>query len=169
MGTIVTYNPQKEKITYDLESSETVDVVDGQERLITLSLFLSEMLRTLIVYDQIKYRHKIADYLHDYNMTKLRLNNDTNDIFTALIKEGNPRQEPTTENQKRLCRAIGHFRSYLQKKLEDPAKGMWYIEELFIAISWKIRFTYYEIEEEHEIGITLECMKSRGKRKNSDA
>jgi hypothetical protein len=162
-GTVVTYTPKQSKLTYDLEEAEMVDVVDGQQRLTTVSLFLSEIIRTLVKSGEKGYDSKVADFLYDKNMTKLKLNNDTSDIFIELIKSGKPRKEPSTVHQKRLCQAVEHFRSYVQRQLKDTNRGIGHIEELFKAITGKMTFTYYSIEEECEIGMTFELMNSRGK------
>jgi len=41
--------------------------------------------------------------------------------------------------------------------------GVAYLKELFLAVTQRLHFTFYKIEDECEIGMTFELMNSRGK------
>src|SRR5690554_947575 len=79
-GTIVIYqNPEKPTESYGAETLEMVDVVDGQQRLTTCSIYLSIILRNLVAISEDNFNESIQTYLFSGSKTKLKLNNDTAD------------------------------------------------------------------------------------------
>lgn len=164
-GTVVVYcrrgGAEKEYGTMKLPVK---DVVDGQQRLTTACLYLSEILRTLVAKGEAAYKDNISYFLFSGAICKLTLNNDTADIFYDLLKTGKPNKEARSPHEKRLVSACNRFHNHIQKQLEvrGPA-GIDYLKNLFQAITQKLHFTFYTIEEECEIGMTFELMNSRGK------
>lgn len=156
-GTVVTYDPKKESIIYNRKNANVVDVVDGQQRLTSVILYLSIIIRMLVKKGEREYELDIPEFLYDGTTCKLTLNNDTSDLFYQLIKEGTPRRKPVTAYQKRICDAAEYFK----KHIKDYDKE--YLRKLFAAITGNLVFTFYTIEEECEIGMTFELMNSRGK------
>lgn len=86
-GTIVIYQP-KEKPTeyYGIDRLELVDVVDGQQRLTTSSLYLSIILKELIKQGEKDYDTKLP-LLFSGTKSRLILNNDTSDFFLTLSQK----------------------------------------------------------------------------------
>lgn len=141
-----------------------MDVVDGQQRLTSICLYLSIIINTLINNQEKEYERDIADFLFHERTCRLTLNNSTEDLFYHLLKNGTPRNEVTTPHQKRLLYAFEKFTEHIQKQLNDKDLGIEYLKKVFTAITGKLVFTYYAIEEECELGMTFELMNSRGKK-----
>jgi len=164
-GTVVVYcgrgGVEKE---YGTGRFPVKDVVDGQQRLTTACLYLSEILRTLIAKGEEAYKENITYFLYSGATCKLTLNNDTAAIFYDILKTGKPNTEARSPHEKRLVGACNRFHDHIQKQLElHGTAGVDYLKNLFHAITNKLHFTFYTIEEECEIGMTFELMNSRGK------
>lgn len=164
-GTIVIYQPsEKPTEFYGTKRLELVDVVDGQQRLTTSSLYLSIILKELIKLGESDYTAEIPIYLYAGTKSKLRLNNDTEDFFYGLISKGTSNIDAITVHQKRLLQAYGYLKAHIQNQLEAKGtNGIDYLKNLFDAVIRKLNFSYYPIEVESEIGMTFELMNSRGK------
>lgn len=162
-GTIVIFQPKNEPIEhYGINQLEVVDVVDGQQRITTSSLYLSIILNKLIERGKDEFKEAIPIYLYSGSKSKLRLNNDTEHFFFDLISKGNANVNETTIHQKRLLDAY----KFLDTHIENQSKNrdtISYLTNLFNAITRKLNFSFYPIEEESEIGMTFELMNSRGK------
>jgi len=162
-GTVVTFTPPDCDMTYNRKAVKRVDVVDGQQRITTSCLYLSVIMRALIDAGEEDYQQDIPLFLYHGNICKLTLNNDTDELFLQLLKDGYPRTDPETDHQKRLCAAVKHFADHIRKQLADSDRGVEFVRKLFEVMTGKLVFTYYTIEEECEIGMTFELMNSRGK------
>ncbi len=164
-GTIVIYQPKDNPTeNYGIDRLELVDIVDGQQRLTTCSLYLSIILRELIKNGETDFEQKIPIFLKNGIKSKLRLNNNTSDFYYDLINTGMPNTKAITVHQKRLLEGY----SYLQDHITEQAKKhkdrtIDYLKDLFDAIIRKLNFSFYPIEIEIEIGMTFELMNSRGK------
>lgn len=164
-GTVVIFAGRNAEIfNYGTRRLKVVDVVDGQQRLTTSCLYLSLILRKLIENGQLEYEREIPDFLYADGRCKLELNNDTQHIFYDLLKSGHPNTEVLTPHGKRLVQAHSYFKRHLNMQLDKRSgEAVAYLKELYIALTGKLHFTFYTIEEECEIGMTFELMNSRGK------
>ena len=94
-------------------------------------------------------------------MPKLILNGEDRDFYLSLLKTGGQLigtvTAVNTPQRQRLSDAAKSFRGYVEKC--DKKK----LVELYDAITSKLNFSSYSIEEECEIGMTFELMNSRGK------
>jgi hypothetical protein len=163
-GTIVIYQP-KEKPTeyYGIDRLEIVDVVDGQQRLTTASLYLAIILKELVKQGEEEYNTKFG-LLFSGTKSRLILNNDTADFFFDLISKGTTNVAAITVHQKRLSEAHNYLKVHIQQQLKQKgSNGISYLKDVFDAIIRKLNFSFYPIEEESEIGMTFELMNSRGK------
>jgi len=164
-GTIVVYcGPDAEEWNYGIKRLKVMDVVDGQQRLTTSCLYLAVVLRELIKQGQKDYESAVSEFLYSGATSKLTLNNDTADIFYDLLKTGRANTDARTPHEQRLVDASNRFVSHIEKEMDVRGdKGVEYLKELFVAITQKLHFTFFTIEEECEIGMTFELMNSRGK------
>lgn len=163
-GTIVTYqDPKKHTESYGVDELEKVDVIDGQQRLTTSTLYLSIILRQLIANGFDEFSMKIPTYLYSGSSTKLKLNNDTASFYFDLIKKGIANIQPTTIHQQRLFNAYQFLNKHIQEQISIRKDENKYLKSLFDALTRKMNFSFYTIDSESEIGMTFELMNSRGK------
>ena len=164
-GTVVVYAGRDAEIrAYGTKRLKVADVVDGQQRLTTSCLYLAEIIRALVRKGESEYKNDISDCLYSGAICKLSLNNDTGHIFYDLLKTGHANIAAQTPHEKRLITASTRFREHIGKQLTElGAAGVTYLKELYYAVTQKLHFTFYTIEEECEIGMTFELMNSRGK------
>ncbi|WML89909.1 DUF262 domain-containing HNH endonuclease family protein [Thiothrix lacustris] len=165
-GTIVIYKSKDNPVeNYGNKKLELVDVVDGQQRLTTCSLYLSVILKELIIQGEVEFSSEISSYLYNGVKSKLRLNNDSSDFYYDLISRGTPNTTPNNIHQQRLHNACVFFRNHIHKKDNSSQESLKeYLGNLFDAIIRKLNFSFYTIDVESEIGMTFELMNSRGKK-----
>ena len=164
-GTIVIYQPaEKPTENYGTKKLEVVDIVDGQQRLTTCSLYLSIILNELINKGENEFNAEIPIFLLSGSKSKLRLNNDTADFYFDLISKGSTNVTASTVHQKRLLEGYNYLKSHIEEQVKlREENGIDYLKDLFDAIIRKLNFSFYPIEVESEIGMTFELMNSRGK------
>ena len=164
-GTVVTYQDKsKPLVDYGTDKLEIVDVVDGQQRLTTSCLYLSIILQKLIENEESAYEQLISLFLYSGATCKVTLNNDTGNFYYDLLKTGHPNTRSNSTHEARLLSAYQYMQEHIDKQLIDKNEnGIQYLKELYDALSRKLVFTVYTIEEECEIGMTFELMNSRGK------
>ena len=117
-GTIVIYQPSnKPTENYGTKRLEIVDVVDGQQRLTTCSLYLSIIIKELIKISQEDFNAEIPIYLYSGSKSKLRLNNDSADFYLDLISKGVSNIEANSVHQKRIYDAYCFLKKHIEEQL----------------------------------------------------
>jgi len=165
-GTVVLYDAGRnaETKSYGTKKFRVVDVVDGQQRLTSICLYLSIILRTLINSGKPEFGAELSNFSYSGATCKLTPNNDCQDLFFDLLKTGQVNSIPRSVHGLRLMNASDYFQRHIREQLAiRKESGVEYLEEMFNAIVTKLGFTRYIIEEECEIGMTFELMNSRGK------
>ncbi|MBP1466721.1 DUF262 domain-containing protein [Candidatus Chloroploca sp. M-50] len=164
-GTVVVYAARNATFQpYGIKHLRVVDVVDGQQRLTTVCLYLAVIIRALVDSGDSAYKDAISEFLYSGATCKLTLNNDTDHIFYDLLKTGQSNIPPQSPHQRRLVTACARFQGHIDRQLAARgAEGVAYLRDLYRAITQKLNFTFYEIDEVSEIGMTFELMNSRGK------
>lgn len=164
MGTVVIYRHQdkdeEKQVQYQVNELSVYDVIDGQQRLTSILLYLSVILDKLVRLDS-AYESAVAQYLYYKAETKLRLGSSERDFFAELLKNAGRgtgiMTDKDTPQKRRLSRAAEMFRAAVAASDKEC------LAKLYRVITQKLVFTLYEVEKKSEIGMTFELMNSRGK------
>ncbi|MFA9392559.1 MAG: DUF262 domain-containing protein [Prolixibacteraceae bacterium] len=157
-GTIVLYQPKDcPTMNYGLKKMEMVKIIDGQQRLIAISLFLSIVLNKLIIQGQSGFISEIPHYLFRGTDSKLVLNEEIYQLYFDLISKGTTTMESLTKQQQRLLFAHRYIQKQLNLQLDQKGKHkLEYLMELFDALISKIVFSVYTIRIDAEVYRTYE-------------
>ena len=101
-----------------------IDIVDGQQRITTLIIFMKLLIDQLIGHkgETTKTKMLIHTYIHQYEEYKLRVSQDDNDFFQSYILQDNtlPNGQVRTPSQRRLNNAKRILSERIEKySLED--------------------------------------------------
>ena len=95
---------------------EVIDVVDGQQRLTTIMIFMKSIIQILQNKDSTKVTNKtFSRYIYDGENYKLELENEDNSFLQNAILNDNETSIQETPSQKRLMEA----KIYFQKELSS--------------------------------------------------
>ncbi|HNS51673.1 MAG TPA: DUF262 domain-containing HNH endonuclease family protein [Anaerolineae bacterium] len=151
---------------------ETFDVVDGQQRLTTLVVFLHALQKEMRKYDSRRMLAEGLDesYLATRNMSgqplcKLTLNRDTHGFFYGTILERSPDiQGPTNRSHQFLAGAKEYFTAYLDAKrgaLGDSFPE--WLKAQYLKVTQQLTLVVYTVRSEADAGVVFETMNNRGK------
>jgi hypothetical protein len=172
-GTVVLH-PQPGEPRMDREGGvhHRVHVVDGQQRLCTVVLFLDALRRQLL---EVPGREALAEGVRkafvctpdDLGMPlyKLQLAADLDDYWrkVALADEASP-QPPIIRSHRQLRDARRFFEEVLRKhQPSDPADREDWLVGLFRKVTQRLKVTVYEVESSAEVGVIFEVMNNRGR------
>lgn len=137
-------------------SFENIDIVDGQQRITTLIIFMKLLLDRLEDHEDVAILRDT--YIRYHGEYKLRVLQDDNDFFQSYILEDNPisKDSVRTPSQERLLNA----KHYLNQRLEK------YSSETLREFNEKIERTKvltYSVEDAAEATLIFETTNDRGK------
>ncbi len=138
---------------------ENIDIVDGQQRITTLIIFMKLLLDQFRKHgDENKIEsERLKDrYIQIYGEYKLRVLQDDNDFFKSYILQDNSGGDPKTPSQTRLLNA----RNYLCTKLDK------YTLKTLQDFKDKVECTKvltYSVEDTAEATLIFETTNDRGK------
>ena len=172
-GTVVLHEQSPNKI-HDSSGTplQTSAIVDGQQRLTTLVILLNCIRRRLHLLDAdsdmasfIQKRFIATEGRDGQPLPKLKLNLGTDLFFHDNVLSDAPGgPPPSVSPEKRLRVAKDAIEKHLSTKLaEDPTRSRDILEDLYLKVSDRLRFSLYEVEREAEVGVIFEVMNDRGK------
>lgn len=147
-------------------------IVDGQQRLTTLVILLDCVRRRLQSLDEhcdmassIQKWFVATEGRDGQPLPKLKLNLGTDPFFHDNILSDEPGvRPPSVSPEQRLRVAKDTIEKHLAAKLaEGPTRSRDILEDLYIKVSNRLRFSLYEVEREADVGVIFEVMNDRGK------
>lgn len=171
-GTLVLFPTGENRIRDDNgDNYRRYDVVDGQQRLTTLSILIREIIAQFEqlgkagVADNMRIRY-ITTTQHGDLLPKLTLNRDTNEYYkkNIVLKPEGPAIAPRVMSEKRLMDAKSFFEQRLteQKNLLGDNFPAW-LERTAEKITTQMKLTVYVVPKQADVGIIFEVMNNRGK------
>lgn len=154
LGTILVQDRKEIK-----EGFEQIYLVDGQQRVTTIVIFMKVLLSILEKKDKTKdYDREIRRYLKDKDAYKLEIMHTDNEFFKTYIIDDNPMDEKaiTTPSQKRLCYTKRFFQEELSGLDVDSLKK-------YMAKVEKSKVLTYSVIDNAEATLIFETTNDRGK------
>jgi len=148
--------------------SSLFDIVDGQQRITSLVIFIASLLREAKTrgfeslnsdpigsIEEIYLRSGISSGNTTY---QLQLGATRDALFHEVLLEGQPiNQTIKNKADQNIVDAASEFRSYLKEQSDES------LELTYIVVSEKLGFLFYAPKKDAEIGIMFEVINNRGK------
>ena len=136
---------------------EIIDIVDGQQRITTLIIFMKLLLDKLGEAGDDNEITMLKDrYIQVYNEYKLRVLRDDNDFFKSYILQDKPIDEVGTPSQRRLHKA----KTLLNERIENEEFET--LREFKKKIE-RMKILTYSVEGNAEATLIFETTNDRGK------
>ncbi len=149
---------------------DVVDIVDGQQRLTTLVVLVSVIVRRLRALgsdDALGLARDLSDtYLVLQGMPRLTPHGDTAEFFRDHILGELANPAPRSPPAHELLAARTEFEVFVDKRLgglDDAAKYA-SLDDLATLLQTRLGFVLFEVDDEADVGVMFEVMNARGKR-----
>lgn len=151
---------------------DVYDVVDGQQRLTTVVLFLDAIRREMEQFDALQ---TLASGLRETFIAtrdmngvakpKLRLNRDTQEFFyDAVLRQGESIGGPRIRSHELLAQARNHFETYFSEKRREIAGGYTdWLKAQYLKVTQRLTVVVYTVASDSDAGVVFETMNNRGK------
>jgi hypothetical protein len=150
---------------------ERFDVVDGQQRLTTLVLYLHALRKEMadwpslaILAQGLEESYEATRDMNGQPMPKVTLNRDTQDYFYECILDHAPDvQGPTIRSQVLLGKAEHLFGEYMKdrRKKQIDSFSEWLKAE-YLKVTQQLTFVLYTVRSDADAGVVFETMNNRG-------
>lgn len=159
MATVVGLRGKEQKIGTDVFNS--VEVVDGQQRLTTLVLLI-KAIELALPYG--KDKSSLADVIiknDDHTLLLLQTNHDYQSIYTSFVRDGiTPKiRVRTSQADQNLVDGVLETQGFLKEWRNVTGKDL---TSLLAIIKNKLVFLYHEINDEKLVYTVFEVLNSRG-------
>lgn len=155
-GTIVASLNAKETKKRD-GKYEVYDIVDGQQRMTSLILLLSVLVRE----SRAEHKEVVSNFIQEGSvgntLRKLKLGQGQDQFFRSLVEKGATIAAETSTNSKsdqNLKDAVDEFQSWLKSQN---------IDDVLRCVRENLGFLFYAPKNSKEIGIMFEVINNRGK------
>ena len=153
------------------ETYKRYDIVDGQQRITSLIIFLKRISDELndIKNEESEKISKVITELYiqkeapQGKVYKLELDENSNMFFKEIILNDKSTIEPEIVSHRRLMDAGENFKTYLNQKKETEKDYLGYLKTLITKLTQNLTFTQYKVEDDAEVGVIFEVMNDRGK------
>src|ERR1019366_4484668 len=146
-------------------------IIDGQQRLTTSIIFINELLKSFKDNEGINFDTKEA-WVNRFLFKKFGDNyksfifgyekdNPSDEYFKTKILEQQSSSSDKVPEQTLYTYNLKFAKNYFERKFKELNNNE--LEELFKKVANKLKFNFYEIDEELDIYVTFETMNSRGK------
>ena len=140
------------------------DIVDGQQRVTSLILLLSEICRSIKKFpnkSECEYTEVFSTFIHGGSegntVQKLILGKDQNKFFKSLVEEGTAIEASSkSKSDQNLKDAVIEFKNWLERQDIDANNVLKCVQE-------NLGFLFYAPKNNKEIGIMFEVINNRGK------
>lgn len=162
-GTIVVHKGAHAARTVVAQHFDVLDIVDGQQRLTTLVIFLwciSARLAMLQLPDAQETASEIRRaYVKFRELCKLSLNGGAHQFFQDHVIGEAPNPNPRLPAERNLLAAKQQFSAHLDERLlsaNTDEERLQRLEALVALLTQRLGFVFFEVQDQAEVGVILD-------------